>query len=1492
MKMTRALHLALLLASGAAFAQPADEPVPQAFAPDPAAAGPDVFIKDSFEAQELIEKAKRQAERGQYREAGLLLDHVLRDHADKLIARPDGQPGAYEAMPQHVHRLISSWPPEGLAQYRGAVENEARTRLGALRERPRVEDLLALLERYFCTASGTRIGIRAAELAIESGDFALAARVYDQLRTMHPDRRSLSADLSARLALVYALWGKPQRAQACLSEAGAGAADVVVRWMGEPRPIGALLSTLRPATNLSANGGAGAGWPLFGGNNQRNRAAPPMVDQVTLLWQLDDFDTDASERKSAERSVVQQRALDQGRMLGMHPVVGAELIFAQDAATVWAVHLQSGKPAWTRSVHAADERRSGGDLAVAPWHAPTLAGSRLLACMGGDEQTYFGSGPANDAVVLLCLDAASGDEIWRTDRAKLGPSSEELYFDSSPIVAQGLVLTVVRRRRSFGFEDAYAYAFDADTGRVVWQTHIGSASAGGFGYRRATLSIPALHEDTLYVNSNLGGVAAIWTATGRVRWLRLYSRQSEAQWRVSGRGSSREIVPWEYNPVICTDEHIVAAPLDAAAVLVFDRESGDPLGEIPLEALANAQTLLGVADDRLYGVGDAAFCWDLKAGQMAWATPVPGGPALGRGLLTAEAVLVPTRTALVMLDRKDGAAKLQPWAPGTAGGTTFGGGNLLTTPEQLIVAGYERLSVYARKQDVWQRLRERMAQAPRDPVPALDLAEIAMRSGDPQEAVASLTEAVDRAGGFAEPLEPELKRRLFDDCLSFAELLMAGRATDTEKSPASAPAEATGALIDKLLEFASQCPPDPAAHVRYRLRFAGMYERLNRPETAVRLYQQILSDASLRELPVASVRPTGRERAEQLPLPAAAAADALHGGEHAAPAGTVADARIGELIDRFGRTAYAVFDAEAAARLNSLKLAGDAAGLEQLATAYPRATSAPAALQARGQILRERNDPLGAARVLASILGRYRAQIDAPDLMRQIAEAYLAAGRSEDAWAWLSKAAREYPDARVAPASPQAREAGQITFAEYRDRLGDVRARVEPALPKLTLPLDQHQERGSDHAMTLLEPVFDSVPQALWRDYYVVSDGSVQAFHAASGAPVWQNAAPCGTQPLLLLTTSAAVAEGSDGEHEAFAEPARGARTPGRVVLSTRFQIIGLDAASGAPVWTVGEVPADAAGPLADHENFSLFQAFGYAEGRLVAARSDGLVTCVEVESGRQIWQQNPPHAGRPGLPIAVNYAWVVYPRATPGSGAAGLAVLDSETGRTTRIIEMDDDRQIERLFLTLAGQVVVVTVHSITAFEPRTGQRLWSYAPADQNLSPATAEPDLDGLYIHVGQANRRELAAANHIRKISFDDGRTLWASEPLAPRSEEGMTTTLVSAGGGQLLVTGGRFIVALDAVDGRTLWEGTVDKDALYRRRFVTDDYIVAIHEPPERRGGPSTAYFYDYRRRGGAIPAKVGVIDLGELTDVQLVTVRDDALLVQSGKTIHAWTHGP
>ena len=127
-----------------------------------------------------------------------------------------------------------------------------------------------------------------------------------------------------------------------------------------------------------------------------------------------------------------------------------------------------------------------------------------------------------------------------------------------------------------------------------------------------------------------------------------------------------------------------------------------------------------------------------------------------------------------------------------------------------------------------------MTESPDDPVAALDLAELLFRAGDTPESLAALDEAIARAGDFAGPIEAQLKRRIFDDCLAFADALAARPDGGLD-------------LPHELYRRAAQCPPDAHGHLTYRLRWAALGEQAGRFADAVALYQQIIADRTLRE---------------------------------------------------------------------------------------------------------------------------------------------------------------------------------------------------------------------------------------------------------------------------------------------------------------------------------------------------------------------------------------------------------------------------------------------------------------------------------------------------------------------------------------------------------------------------------------------------------------------------------------------------------------------
>ncbi|MCP4246808.1 MAG: PQQ-binding-like beta-propeller repeat protein [bacterium] len=1379
---------------------------PNPFAPDdnggPAQAA-DVYLHDSFEADEWLANARRRSSAGNWDEAARLLGRVVETHADKITAVA---PGHFIGIPARVASLVASWPEPGLTAYRSAVGPRAAELLDQARHLRQIEPLLDVADRYFCTRAGAEAADLAAQLALEQGSFPLAIQTYGRLVTQHPDRAELASTALPRLAIACAVDGRTEEARRHVKQARHDGRDSPVVWMGRSQPLTPLIESILSEVQPSTPSDEAFSWPVFGGDWSRNRTIALELAELAVLWRTEGIG-DAAMVPEDERTSAYRRSLGRGRFLSANPIVGRDTAYVQDSRHVWAVQLGSGKRAWRYDALSSNSDQAFANEGELPrWYAPALNDGRVYACLGAETISYYGYEPPESSSSLVCLDAADGRVIWRVGRDALGANAEEMDFEASPLGYAGQVYTVVRRKRQFGFEDCFLYRFDADDGSTAFATHLGSASTGGFGYRRATLTIPTVCRDVIYVVSNLGTIAAVDRHSGRLRWLRRYERISEAQWRREGRGSSHGLRPWEFNPLLCVDDRLYALPTDANQLLVLDRATGETLHDVPLKDMARVQSLLGVAGDRIFGIGRSVFCYDLRAGAMVWQVSLSEDrEPHGRGLLTGEHLLVPTQEALCAFARADGTMTVQSWE-------VPGGGNLLAVPGQLLVAGDDSLTAYARKADVLDRLHRRMKASPTDPLPALDLAEILFRTGDPAESVAVLDQAIARAGTFAQPIEDSIKRRIFEDCLAFANAL-------TERS------DADSTLPDALYSRASQCPPDTTAALTYRIHWAAYCEKTGRFDQAVDLFQQIIADRTLRETVIDDVA-----------------------GAEPVPAGHQAELAIARLIAAHGRTVYERFDRQAAALLATAASAADFAALDRLVATYPNAQAAADALVTRGDLLRQGGDSIAAAGAYYAALARFPDRIDAPRRLQQIADCYLEAGRPDHAWRWLTKAAREHPTATVKA------KGRKLTFLEYRERLGDLRARVEPSRRRLMPPLSGRYERQFDGPAEVLEPRFGDAPQTDWSTCLVHENGRLRAFRADNDAELWTEAVPCPVRPRLLAATS------------------------DRFLLATRHRLFALDARTGRSLWQLGRRPAGIDEPEADPEDFAGWVSFGLADNMMVALRDDGTAVCLEVDTGQVIWKRDLDH--RPGGLLAVSPPLVAYQSARYGDPI--YCLLDASSGAVTTVIDPQNPRQPVHLLLSLEGRLLVVTAETIDCYDPTNGRRLWQVR-RDEGIVASAVRLDVDGLYLSDG---------AGRIEKLRLADGHAVWQFELASVgggRGAEGLTITLHD---GQVLLTTERQVLALAPQDGRVLWEGTVPRGVRFRHRFVTRFYLVGVDSPPEHFQDQRVVYFYDLRGASGLIPTSGGVNTLGVFDDVKQVSVRDGAVLLLDGQTLHAWTNEP
>jgi len=1019
-----------------------------------------VHLNESLSAAETLARARQLADRGDWESAARLLDEVAGEFGDTLVR---GDDGVRFALIERVRREILTWPPEGRSVYQTVVDRAADAALArGLRDKD-LPALLRALDRYFASSSGAQLGEVAAELALEDGEFALARRVYGMLFEEHAQRDSRGPYWRAMMAVADALAGDHAAVDAYL----ATGAQTPVRWVGRDLPVGELIAEILASYQLTSPA-AGDAWPIFGGGPRRDGVGAWGVERFSVLWQ---WQEPVATAESGNRSIFEYGFAargDERRRLAAHAVCANGQIVVQDAFHVRTLRVASGAPAWRF-----DGTPTGGggldalhdDEDAAPWYSPTLANRRVYAVLGGHLTPYYGTQAPTDHTAVVCLDAESGREIWRyTGEADELPRLT-VEFDGSPLVRRSGVYVVERRRRSFGFEDCVLTALDLDDGAPVWRTHLGSASIGGFGERRPTMSISAAVDDSILVATNLGTIAAVAAHTGAVRWLRAYAGH------ISPLPAAR--LPWRHNPLIVDGDRLICSPHDYHGVLVLGRQTGVMLRQIPADDLGGAEYVIGARGGLLYTAGREVVAYDLERGERVWTAELPIDERLyGRGVLTDRAVLVPLEHSLGMFDRQSGQRTLKAWEGGHAGG------NLLAVADRLLVVSPNRITAYADTAYVWEQLRGRMAAAPTEVEPVLDVTELALRTDRLPEGLQALAEAIRRAEPAGVTPVDSLGRRIFENHLVAAgQMASAGDAY---------PSDAVKRMYLAGLNWAASA----GARLQCRAALATWLTTHDEPASAVDTWQAILADDAARDLT------TG--------VP----------GE--VPARRWCRQQIDRMIAAHGKGVYSRHELLATERLNAAQTAGDADGLRAVANEFPNAQAAPAALillgdwqRAAGEYAAARSSYLRAS----NILDRSAATAAQAEICLRLADCARAENRLALAQAWIDRGEARWPNAQPALAGRT------YTWTQYRtetvtpDSSPQRRAPIWSDAPSRAPVLHLSSEGGAQ--LLTLRPTTDAFDR-----FFAYADGGIRAYRPGDAAMLWAQPAVSARAPLLLRADS------------------------------------------------------------------------------------------------------------------------------------------------------------------------------------------------------------------------------------------------------------------------------------------------------------------------------------------------------------------------------------
>lgn len=997
-----------------------------------------VYVRDSAGAVEKLTLAQRMEHLKEWNKSADLYQEVIAKYADRVVPSRvdiDNKICQYTSITNPVQERLAKWPQEGLDVYRARYEVPAATLL----ENARPDDVATLNKVYstfFITDAGKQAGIRLIDLYTESGEFSAAAWIGDRLLNFHPN---LTTDRSAvlyRTALAYYFGGDHAQAKARLAilKEKFGADRGIVR--GKDVILADALAQDIATPIATAGGSTSESWPMFGGDPSRDRLSAAAGKPGARLYGVALSKPSFPSVSTGNRQMAEQQMksnTEEGLTLGVMPVTDHGELFFQDGQRLYAVSLESGVPlpGWSQT-HSDGVYTLSGSIGWPRMEqlSLTLTDHEVLAIMGQMDRmaTLRGYGVRTEPR-LVCLDRQTGKEKWVATLSQapgLPDAERTLEMAGSPLVVGDGVLVFGSAGKQAGFEDSYVICFDLNTGKHRWSTYISSANSNAlamWGASAPSMSLNASHlayaNGRVYVQTNLGSLAALDAYSGGIAWLNIYptDRPTEMPFgrgRFFGGGNMPASManraprrPWSYNPVIVHEGHVFTMPTDCKFLLVYDAGSGieqkridlqdidrkwrDKHGAAPsADALENIDTLLGVSGDRLLLAGKGGVvCLKWKEydrsnfdpddeNSVFWIETL-ARPLRGRAFLTSNWLFVPCADRLYRVDLRSGKIT-DAYPPTQAWEEPEGPGNVIATSDHVIVAGTSMVNVYTDLAVARAKLDREVAGAPGDARPHLRYAEVMLAAGESDLAIEKLDEAINLLGGRAAMQTGDSRDRVFTDALTFAQKLSAEENADSR------------ARAIKLFDRAAAAASSPTQQVHYRLARAKFAQSAKQPQEAAALYQQVLSDPAMRPIPMV---------------------DAITGAP--AQAAAVAEAAIDALI-KADPSVYESIQRAATQAMKQAQEAGPDAAPKLLAVArtYPNSAIAAKAMLAAADAYEAAGNARLAVQVLRQMWFKYPDSPEKGHMLEAMARNYFTLPtRIEPATAALARAAALAGDAKL-----------------------------------------------------------------------------------------------------------------------------------------------------------------------------------------------------------------------------------------------------------------------------------------------------------------------------------------------------------------------------------------------------------------------------------------------------------------------------------------------
>jgi outer membrane protein assembly factor BamB len=1432
-----------------------------------------IYVDDSFKAQDILTEARRYESQHQSQLAIQKYQDVVDQFGQKII-HTDGD--AYISMTDYVRARLLAMPSVQQGQYDQTFGPQATKLINAMLAQRDAAGLLKACDRYFPSTAAVKGLGQLAQWYFEVGDFASAARVWGQLLA-HPLAKEMTAELLHHAALVEKLAGHDEASRKLRDRLHAEFPDATGTVAGESvklcdsldRLLADAQSTQWTQPILPADE-----WPTFQGSASHSLVTDVNSSAGAKLWwvnyapeapangqQLGNGQFAVQGRivfRNGRQMFGEQADASMGEELGSFPVISGGTIYLHTGDTIRALSSSAGTSLWkypeqpTRQ----DPNMYGfGGRATNHDSCSVFEGVVFAVLPGGraagnTNGRYYGPIMNNR---LVAMDRTDGKVLWEKASAEISRDLEKdfpklaqgaLSLVGSPVVTQSGIFVIARKFGGDAFTQLYLVRLDRQTGHTNWGCYISSSSNNnyyGYGMPMGSVALLSVVDDAVYVSTGQGADCAIDANSGRINWLNITEGAKANRSPENYYSRMQEARAWRFNPPLVAGDKLITAEM-GSKIRVYNRFTGKVLRTIDPKSIGDASIACGVIGDVLYTVGAKACATDVGTGEVVWASVDLGGgehgKVMGRPFLAEHGLYMPFEKGLLIVDTQTGKQKnFSQWPEGE---NSHPGkpGNLLVTSEQIIVANDTELAGYSRWETALANREKAISEHAGDPKPYLSLAEIAFRTGHWDLSKERMKQAVDIAVDPQSKTDAEFVTRLYRTNLNFGEQLLAK--SDAELRTRS--------------RFYYECckatARDPETQAEWRLCLAVLAVGQNKFDEAAALYNEVLADPALR-------------------------GSAFHRNEALTRAGVTAEVGMRTLIEQHGRDEiYKPYEAQAVAALAKARAAGDAAALQNVLDAYPNAMVTMTAAAELAAMYAQKQDLQDQIRTLRWLYQRSTVPQIKAQATADLARAHVAIKRYAAAVSWAERGQRQFPDFMLAD------NGRSIGFKQLCEELrANVPTTTENRRPSLPEPVVKDGQKlvpldistaGAPIADGILLSPLEVAPVFRRPDALFVSGGPANPSkismysaatlgHTAVGQrpdAVWSidladADSPQHNMPLLLLGCSGKTAvfissdvavavdtekgaikwkapfEMSEEEFARYTDQANRIR-----MLAQQQQQQGL--MNGAVVFNGDDNNYYANNPMVnlDAEQIRTIQTNAvlgktrFTSLRLLGTRMLAVVgnrlVAYNIGNGKKAWPN--PVTLPDGLPGAVvgNDEMLVVQVDNPDKGTPTFVAIDADTGKWRGTLKLDDERVLWRQ-LSEDGTLFVVSDQAVSAYDMHgeLSHPLWKRVDLRQLHYPYASTLSLDGLLVI---NNNNELVC------LPQEGGEPRWQPIRLQLPTRDGNWMALRSAVDGDNVIymcTSG--CEAYNTNTGRLAWAGSfmAEKTPPLVAGAMADPYLVVL-----------------------------------------------------------------